>query len=80
MSGMLVPKATNVMAVMRSFRPMRQPKMEAISPTMAVRSPIISKEHIKVGHPPPSVGGGMKANRTYKIIYKKSHRGHINCL
>ena len=67
-SGMLVPKATNVMAVIRSFKPIRQPKIEAMSPTMAVRRPMNNSENVKVSHPPPIVGGGMKANNTYKII------------
>ena len=56
-----------MMAVMRSFKPMRQPNMEARSPTMAVSSPINIKEKIKVSHPPPMVGGGIRANNTCNI-------------
>ncbi len=51
-SGILVPKATNVMAVMASGSPIRQPKMEARSPMMAVRNPMVAREIINVGQPP----------------------------
>lgn len=60
-SGILVPKATNVMAVMASGRPIRHPKQAARSFMMAVRTPIIAKETQNVGQPPKYFGGGMKA-------------------
>ena len=54
------------MAVMRSFKPMRQPNMEARSPTIAVSNAINNKEKVNVSQPPPIVGGGMNANNTCK--------------
>lgn len=48
-SGNEVPRATNVMAVTVGFRPTRQPKMEAKSPTMAVNKPIMAMETTKHG-------------------------------
>lgn len=51
-SGMLVPMATKVIAVMVSSKPIRHPKMPAISPIMAVSNPIIDREITNVGHPP----------------------------
>ena len=65
MSPHLVPSATNVMAVMRSLRPTRQPKMEARSPTTRVRIPIHNNENQNVGQPPPMCGGGMNENSTW---------------
>ena len=51
-SGKLVPSATNVMAVTVGFRPIKHPKMDAKSPTMAVRIPIIVKDTKKASQPP----------------------------
>jgi len=60
----LVPKATNVIAVMRSLNPTRQPKMEARSPTTQVKRPIIARERENVNQPPHTLGGGINANNT----------------
>lgn len=45
--GTLVPRATNVIAVMASWRPTVQPKCEAISPITAVRTPMHMMESVK---------------------------------
>lgn len=63
-SGMEVPMATNVMAVMKSDRPTTQPKMAARSETTAVSRPMQSSAIRKVGHPEPTDVGGMHAKRT----------------
>ena len=51
-SGMEVPRATKVMAVTGSFRPIRQPKMEARSPMIAVSKPMTASDTMKAGQPP----------------------------
>ena len=61
-SGKLVPKATKVMAVTASLRPMRQPKMLAKSPMRAVRRPMNTRPTMNVNQPPQILGGGTKAN------------------
>ena len=58
------PKATKVIAVTGSFRPTRQPKIPAKSPTNIVKRPIIPKDTKKANHPFHIPGGGMKANKT----------------
>mmetsp|Transcript_46235 Transcript_46235/g.145009 ORF Transcript_46235/g.145009 Transcript_46235/m.145009 type:complete len:223 (+) Transcript_46235:353-1021(+) len=60
-SGNEVPRATMVMAVTGFSSPTRQPKMEARSPTMAVTQPIRPRATKKQYHPPPRLGGGIKA-------------------
>ena len=45
-SGTLVPTATKVIAVTVSGNPTRHPKIEARSPMIAVRNPIILKAQI----------------------------------
>ena len=50
-SGKEVPKATNVIAVIDYLRPTTHPKTVAISPTMAVTTPIIARAITK--HPLP---------------------------
>jgi hypothetical protein len=42
-SGKEVPRATKVIAVIDYLRPMTQPKTVAISPTIAVTTPIIAR-------------------------------------
>lgn len=63
-SGMLVPKATKVMATTVFFRPIKHPNMLARSDIKAVMRPINTREPTKVRYPPATEGGGMKANRT----------------
>lgn len=60
-SGILVPKATNVMAVMASSRPIKQPNVPAKSLIIVVRTPITQREIMNVGQPPRYLDGGMKA-------------------
>ena len=60
-SGKLVPRATKVIAVTESFKPTKQPKMAARSPTMAVTIPITMRAKTKVNHPPQIDGGGTQA-------------------
>lgn len=47
--GTLVPRATKAMAVILSFRPIVQPKWEAMSPIKAVSKPTPKIEIINVG-------------------------------
>ena len=64
-SGRLVPKATNVMAVSELSIPMTHPKRLARSPMRAVTAPIMvmaTKKHI---HGETKLGGGMRANRSF---------------
>ena len=61
-SGTDVPKATKVMAVTVSSSPTKQPKMEAISPMMAVRIPITPNDTKKDNQPPQILAGGTNAN------------------
>lgn len=63
-SGILVPKATKVMAVTLGFRPIRQPNTVARSPMMAVKRPITANEIMNVSQPPPMDVGGMNAKNT----------------
>ena len=66
-SGILVPKATRVMAVILSFKSTRHPNKVARSPIMAVMKPITAKDRIKAGHPPRYFGGGTNAKRICKM-------------
>lgn len=61
--GILVPRATNTMAVTESLMPSVQPKWEATSPIIAVTTPIIKMDTQKHKYPP-----AMSANRGVKII------------
>ena len=64
-SGMLVPKATSVIAVTVVSKPIKHPNIVARSPTTAVNKPIIPKEHQNVNQPPATdVGGTHRANKT----------------
>ena len=63
-SGILVPKATNVMAVIELGRSIKHPKIPARSPMIAVIKPITAREIRNVGHPPRYLHGGIKANST----------------
>lgn len=47
--------------VTASFNPTRQPKIDAKSPTMAVRRPMTPSETKKHSHPPRILGGGTRA-------------------
>jgi hypothetical protein len=62
-SGILVPKATKVIAVIGSSSPTKQPNIDARSLMTAVINPITANEIRNVGHPPRYLQGGMKANR-----------------
>lgn len=62
-SGILVPKATRVMAVILSSRLTRHPNRVARSPMMAVIRPITARERKNAGHPPRYFGGGTNAKR-----------------
>ena len=62
-SGNDVPSATNEIAVMLSFKPTRQPKMAATSPTIAVRMAMKKSDTKKVNQPPAIDVGGTKAKR-----------------
>ena len=52
------------MAVIGSERPMTHPKAEAISPTIAVTSPMKQRAMTKHAHPLSNLGGGMKAKKS----------------
>ena len=67
-SGREVPRATKVMAVTGSSRPMRQPKMEARSPMRAVRTAMKPRATTKVIQPRElrKLGGGTMAKITCK--------------
>lgn len=60
-SGILVPKATNVMAVMASPSPIKQPKVPAKSLMMVVKIPTTARDITNVGQPPRYLDGGIKA-------------------
>lgn len=51
--GRLVPKATNVIAVVASFSPTLHPNPAEMSPMRAVIKPIKHMETKKDGQPPP---------------------------
>lgn len=82
--SIIVPRATKVMAVMPSVRPKEQPKVEAMSPTMAVRPPMNAKATKKANQPPHMPVGGTAANKTWSS-YKESqlccmHKGaRLHC-
>lgn len=48
-----------------SLSPIKQPKMDAKSPTTAVMTPIIARDKKKQGQPPRIPGGGMSEKITY---------------
>ena len=50
--GKLVPRATNEIEVTESFRPIVQPKLDAISPMTAVNKPTPQMATIKHAQPP----------------------------
>ena len=50
-SGILVPRATSVMAVMLSSRPTKQPNPPARSAIDAVSKPMKTSDAKNVGHP-----------------------------
>ena len=64
MSGILVPNATNSIAVTVSFKPTIQPNIVARSETTAVRRPITSNDAQNVTQPPAIDGGGIQAKNT----------------
>ncbi len=51
---------------MPSWRPTRQPKMAAASPTIAVRTPMTVSAEKKHSQPPQMCGGGTNANMTFQ--------------
>jgi hypothetical protein len=57
--------ATNIIAVIISFNPTRQPNMAATSRIIAVRIPMNISEIKNVNQPPAIAVGGTKANRIY---------------
>lgn len=61
-SGILVPRATNVMAVILASILIKQPNIPAKSPMIAVIKPINAREMMNVGQPPRIEGGGTHAN------------------
>mmetsp|Transcript_76755 Transcript_76755/g.159687 ORF Transcript_76755/g.159687 Transcript_76755/m.159687 type:complete len:218 (-) Transcript_76755:1368-2021(-) len=65
-SGREVPRATTVMAVMESGRPMQQPIKDAKSPMTAVTTPINTKAMPKLSQPSQYDAGGMKAKKTFQ--------------
>jgi hypothetical protein len=63
-SGKLVPKATKVIDTTSGFNPIRQPKIPAKSPIIAVNIPINIKATRKHNHPPHILAGGTMAKIT----------------
>lgn len=61
--GILVPSATNTMAVTESLIPNVQPKCEATSPMIAVTTPIQRMETTKHKYPPATSGENEKEKR-----------------
>lgn len=61
--GMLVPRATNTMAVTESLIPNVQPKCEATSPMMAVTTPIERMEITKHRYPPIKSARGRRVEK-----------------
>lgn len=60
-SGILVPKATNVMAVILSSMPIKHPNVPAKSLIIVVSNPITARDTKKHGQPPRYFAGGTKA-------------------
>jgi hypothetical protein len=75
--GILVPKATNTMAVTESLIPNVQPKWDATSPIMAVTIPIQRMEITKHKYPPAmSIWGerGRDVDQKFETVeIRKSH-------
>jgi hypothetical protein len=65
-SGREVPRATKVMAVMLSARPMEHPKSAARSPMNPVTRPMNVRAVTKHGQPPPQDAGGMAAKKSFQ--------------
>lgn len=63
-SGRLVPNATKVIAVTSFLSPIKHPNMVAMSPTIAVRIPIMPNITKNANQPPYHVTGGTMANNT----------------
>mmetsp|Transcript_103499 Transcript_103499/g.331841 ORF Transcript_103499/g.331841 Transcript_103499/m.331841 type:complete len:233 (+) Transcript_103499:1510-2208(+) len=59
-SGMEVPRATKVMAVMESSIPVTQPKSSAKSITQVVTPPMSTKDMMKHNQPPQRLAGGRR--------------------
>jgi hypothetical protein len=57
--------AINIIAVIISFNPTRQPKITATSRTITVRITMNISETKNVNQPPAITVGGTKANRIY---------------
>jgi hypothetical protein len=60
-SGILVPNATKVIAVILSSRPIKHPNVPAKSLMIVVRSPITPRDNKKHGQPPKYFAGGTNA-------------------
>ena len=58
----VLPRATNVMAVIGFSKVHRHPNIEARSPTITVMKIIIINAHTKVNQPPQKCTGGTMAN------------------
>lgn len=69
--GMEVPSATNTTAVTVSRSPTVQPKCDAKSPMMAVRSPMALMDTKKQAQPFQYSVGGTQANRTFQKTVRK---------
>lgn len=54
--GILVPRATKIMAVTESLMPSVQPKWDATSPMMAVTTPMQKMDTTKQRYPPDMSG------------------------
>lgn len=67
--GSEVPRATKTTAVTLSLRPTVQPKWEARSPIMAVKTPMTEIDTMKHAQPFQYSVGGTQANR----IFQKMH-------
>lgn len=63
-SGRLVPKATKVMAVTMSFKPIKQPNIPARSPMNVVKMAMKARAMIKANQPFQIEGGGTRAKIT----------------
>lgn len=68
---MLVPRATNVIAVTESVSPMVHPKCDAKSPIKAVRPPMKMMATTKHAHPPHKSVGGQVAKMIFQKIVRK---------
>lgn len=76
--GTEVPKATKAIALTVSFKKMKHPKWEAISPITAVIRPIVRMDTVNVIYPPCKPNEGTTVIYAYAyqvegILYQKSY-------